>query len=309
MQRVHFEIETSEKDRQLKEEILNRLRQEKIVQEWLHKYGLDDSFLEMHVFQFKEYVERKKKCLDCHSLNQCMQDTKGYILELEYDRVLMKNLNACEYKKEEAHKYAHKKQFLICDMSDEQLLYNFKNIKLENEKISYIELVAQMVETCHKDSKEGYFLCGDTGSGKTYLSCCFVNEMAKQGKKCVFVNVAGCMNTLKKLMFDKDAYGKYIDAMRNADVVVFDDIGGESVSNWTRDEILLPILNERMEKGRTTLFTSNYNFENLEKYYALNSKLINDQVGAKRLVERMKALSMEKVVKCPNRRLKNGSIL
>lgn len=309
MQRVSFEFELSNEDRIAKAELFEKLKKNEIVQKWLDTNSLDDTFLEKHVYKFKEYVERKQKCLDCHSLNQCMQDNKGYILELEYDRTIMKNLNACRYKKEELEKYAHKKQFLICDMSEEQLLYSFKNIDLENEKLSYIELVAEMVDSCQKDSKEGYFLCGDTGSGKTYLSCCFVNEMAKKGKKCVFVNVAGCMNTLKKLMYDKEAYSNYIDSLRKADVVVFDDIGGESVSNWTRDEILLPILNERMEKGRLTLFTSNYNFVNLEKYYALNSKLINDQVGAKRLVERMKALSKEKVVKCPNRRLKNGSIL
>ena len=38
-------------------------------------------------------------------------------------------------------------------------------------------------------------------------------------------------------------------SIRNAEVVVFDDIGGESVTAWSRDDILLPLMDARMENG------------------------------------------------------------
>lgn len=287
-----------------KDALVASLLQEEVVLEWLNTYKMDKSFVERHCYKFKDYVETKKKCKDCAGLAACMQKQKGYILDLKYDGVISKSVCACQYLYEKMDALAHAKNFLICDMSEEQLQLSFKKINLRNESGSYLKLVNEMRDAILNENKEGFFLCGEPGCGKTYLACCYVNAMAKQGKKCAFVNVSNYMTTLKAKMYDKDAFSKQIDALKKADVVVLDDIGGESVSNWSRDDILLPILNERMEKQKITLFTSNYSLDNLVLYYAANSKLVNDVVGAKRLVERMKSLSLEKVIICTNRRTK-----
>lgn len=52
------------------------------------------------------------------------------------------------------------------------------------------------------------------------------------------------MNIVKRVM----------NHLRYSDVLVLDDIGAESITQWTRDEILLPILDERMNKGMKSLF-------------------------------------------------------
>lgn len=291
-----------------KDALVASLLQDEIVLDWLHTYKQDKSFVERHCYKFKDYVETKKKCKDCQGLMACMQKQKGYILELKYDSVITKSVSACHYLYEKMNALAHAKNFLICDMSEDQLQLSFEKIDMSKESVAYFKLVKEMRDATLKASKDGFFLCGEPGSGKTYLACCYVNAMAKQGKKCAFVNVSNYMSTLKGKMYDKDAFAKQIDALKKADVVVFDDIGGESVSNWSRDDILLPILNERMEKQQTTLFTSNYSMDNLVLYYAANSKLVNDIVGAKRLVERMKTLSIEKVINCINRRVKKVEI-
>lgn len=306
MEEVKFEFIVSEEAKKEKEALLEELHAEKLVHEWLKQNNLAFDFVSKHAYKFKDYVEQRKQCEHCAGLNVCRQKTCGYVIDLEYHNALQKNLCACSYMRARQKLLAHKRCFTICDMSDTQLMHRFSDIQLMNEKPSYISLVNEMVLACKNDSKEGFYLCGEPGTGKTYLACCFVNEMAHQGKKVAFVNVSNFFSTLKGKMYDKDAFTKQIDAIRLADVAVFDDIGGESVSNWSRDEILLPILNERMENKRVTLFTSNYNLQNIEKYYAVNSKIVNDMVGAKRLVERMKALTSEKVLNCMNRRLKNS---
>lgn len=306
MHRAQFEVTLKPEDKQAKEALVSALSNHKIILDFLAKYQLPNSFIETHTYQLKDYCERKQRCLQCQGLSMCAQTKVGYLLELEYDGVLEKVLQPCMYQNNKLEELAHRHRFLLCDMSEEQLSLRFDQINLENEKGSYITLVSNMIEACDQETHKGFYLCGEPGTGKTYLACCFANEMARKNKKVAFVNVPHYISSLKSTMFDKVAYQKQIDLLRVADVVVFDDIAGEAVSNWSRDEILLPILNERMEKKRITLFTSNYDMNNLEKYYAVNSKIINDTVGAKRLVERVKALAFENVLNCMNRRAKNS---
>lgn len=304
MHKVEFEIVNDDTLENEKAQLIDALKEEVCVKDLLQKYNLAIAVLNVHTYKIADYVERKKKCQGCQGLHDCRQPSTGYLLDLEYNDVFEKVLRPCGYQIKRISVLEHKQQFSVCDMSDEQLMLRFKDIKLEGESGSYLELVAQLIDVCDEDCSEGFYLCGEPGTGKTYLACCVANEMAKKGKRVAFVNVPMYISSLKGMMYDKIAYVKNIDALRKADVLILDDIAGESVSNWSRDEILLAILNERMEHKRFTLFTSNYDLTNLEKYYAQNTKIINDVVGAKRLVERVKALSTEKVLSGNNRRVK-----
>ncbi|NBK99210.1 MAG: AAA family ATPase, partial [Erysipelotrichia bacterium] len=247
MEKVAFNFVLSEEAKKEKEELVERLKQEPFIMAWLEKYQLPFTYVSEHAYQFKDYIERKKLCESCSALSQCRQKTQGYVMELSYQFALEKSLCPCRYMQNKQRLLAHKRKFMICDMSEEQLMHRFQNIDLANEKASYVALVNEMLNVCDTNKKEGFYLCGEPGSGKTYLACCFANEMAHQGKKVSFVNVSHYFSTLKAKMYDKDAFTKQIDALRLADVIILDDIGGESASNWSRDEILLPILNERME--------------------------------------------------------------
>ncbi len=304
MHKVEFTVVSDDTLKAEKEQLIASLAKEQCVYALLQKYGLPLSTLQEHAYKIADYVKRKQKCQHCEGLSMCQQPSEGYVLELTYDQVFEKSLEPCVYQIKKLASLQHQKQFSLCDMSEEQLMLRFKDINLEGESGGYIELVTQLVDACDQARASGFYLCGEPGTGKTYLACCVANEMALQGKRVAFVNVPKYISSLKGMMYDKIAYVKYIDALRNADVVILDDIAGEAVSNWSRDEILLAVLNERMEHQRFTMFTSNYDISNLEKYYALNSKIINDTVGAKRLVERVKALSSQKVLSTGNRRAK-----
>ncbi len=63
-----------------------------------------------------------------------------------------------------------------------------------------------------------------------------------------------------------------IDAVKEAEVLVLDDIGAEQFS-WIRDDVLQVILQYRMIEELPTFFTSNYSFADLE------AKLSNGRQG------------------------------
>ncbi|MCT7885800.1 MAG: primosomal protein DnaI, partial [Lactobacillus iners] len=86
-----------------------------------------------------------------------------------------------------------------------------------------------------------------------------------------------------------------------ATIVIFDDIGAESLTEWSRDEVLGVILQRRMDNQLPTFFTSNMNFDALTIHFA-QVKNSYDDVKAKRLMERIRCLSKEVFVGGENRR-------
>ena len=91
--------------------------------------------------------------------------------------------------------------------------------------------------------------------------------------------------------------------LKRVDVLVLDDIGGEINSSFSRDEILFPILDSRMNEGKITFFTSNYNMDELEKHFSIENKRKDENpVPAGRIMERIRKLSKEMVLDDKNYR-------
>ena len=79
-------------------------------------------------------------------------------------------------------------------------------------------------------------------------------------------------------------------------MLLLDDIGAEYLTPWSRDEVLEPILQYRMDEKLPTFFTSNFDYSGLEKHFTING----ENVKAKRIIERVKYLSKEVRLKCKN---------
>ena len=86
-----------------------------------------------------------------------------------------------------------------------------------------------------------------------------------------------------------------------AEILILDDIGAEQMSAWVRDEILQVILQHRMQENLPTFFTSNFNFEELERHFAA-SRNGDETWQAKRVMERVKFLAKEIHLEGVNRR-------
>ena len=92
-----------------------------------------------------------------------------------------------------------------------------------------------------------------------------------------------------------------------AEILILDDIGAEQMSAWVRDEILQVILQHRMQENLPTFFTSNFNFEELERHFAA-SRNGDETWQAKRVMERVKFLAKEIHLEGVNRRWMKPSV-
>ncbi len=79
-----------------------------------------------------------------------------------------------------------------------------------------------------------------------------------------------------------------LDTIKRAQVLILDDIGAESISAWIRDDVLGAILQHRMLEKLPTLFTSNYDYDELENHLAYSDKGGTEELKAKRIMERIR---------------------
>ena len=123
--------------------------------------------------------------------------------------------------------------------------------------------------------------------------------MAKKGIKCACVYYPEFLRDLKASF--KTDYEEKFNYIKKVPLLLLDDIGAENVSNFSRDEILGPILQYRMEENLPTFFTSNLTLEELETNLAITANGV-DKVKAKRIIERIKQLTVSIELVSKNRR-------
>ena len=104
-----------------------------------------------------------------------------------------------------------------------------------------------------------------------------------------------------KASFNDDNYDEIMDEILDCDILLLDDIGAENNTSWSRDEVLGTILQHRMDNNLTTFFTSNYTIDELEKVLS-DIKGDSDEIKARRIIERIKYLTIEDKLISKNKR-------
>lgn len=246
--------------------------------------SIPEKEIELHPYKLNHYLETKKHCSNCAGLKYCKQKQKGYYESLSYHSVLEDELVRCDYalKKDEAEK--HLKYYLIRDLGNDFTTAFFDKINLKNEDKKYISVLSSVIKAYN--NKEGVYLYGNMGTGKTYLSACALNEAAKNKHKVAFVQCSRLSERISNYHIDSKTE---VDRLIYADFVVFDDIGAEEVSEKYRS-VLLSILDARMQNHLMTWFTSNEDYKTLLEHYTFSNKS-EDKYEAMRIIERIQTLS------------------
>ena len=94
---------------------------------------------------------------------------------------------------------------------------------------------------------------------------------------------------------------KRFNFIKKANYLLLDDIGADSVTEWSRDEVLGTILQYRMEEKLPTFFTSNLTLDELEDHLATTNKEV-DHIKSRRIIERIKQLTTSVTMISENKR-------
>lgn len=110
----------------------------------------------------------------------------------------------------------------------------------------------------NREGGRGLYFCGDVGTGKTHLAVAVLNELIHRKRvPSLFVtvpefldNVRGAYNVPGR---DMD---EWMEAVKNAEFLVLDDLGSERPSAWVQERLFV-IVNHRYREALPTVFTSN----------------------------------------------------
>jgi DNA replication protein DnaC len=109
-------------------------------------------------------------------------------------------------------------------------------------------------------------LHGNCGAGKTHLAAAIALRVMEQGKSVYFAVVPDLLDHLRST-FDPNsgvAYDQRFDDIRNAWLLVLDDLGTENTTPWAREK-LYQIFNHRYNEQLPTVVTSNQDFNRIEE--------------------------------------------
>ena len=263
-----------------------------IKEEILMKYtsNLEDAFLEC------------QNCEKCKSLSQCKNKVEGYrYVPREHKGIIEFSYEACDKKLDDLEKNAYKDNLELFEISQDIKNASFKDVyKDDKSRLPIIKYFKEFIDQYNAGNKpKGIYLHGSFGSGKTYLIAALFNEMAKKGVKSIMIYYPEFLRSLKSSF--QTNYDEQFESIKKIPLLLLDDIGAENCSNWSRDEVLGPILQYRMENHLPTFFTSNLTLEELEDALSVTTSGV-DKVKARRITERIKQLTTEHKLISANRR-------
>jgi primosomal protein DnaI len=281
---------------QIKEKLIN----DQDVLMLIKKLNLTKEDVFKEAIIFLEWLKDYKYCKDCKGLQMCNKGHLGYRLDI--DENLQQSLVPCEYLQSKENLIAHKRNYLLCDLSDKNLTTSLDEIDLSNEPAHYRDIVNITKQWVKHLPKKGLYFYGGLGVGKTYLASAICNDLARKGYKVAFVNYPKLCSDIRNNVTEYDYVDSRIRKLRRAALLVIDDIGAESVTNYIRDDILFPILDYRMEHELRTIFTSNCDLESLKERMTLSKGGEEDETKALRIIERIKTLCNTVLIKGTSRR-------
>lgn len=165
----------------------------------------------------------------------------------------------------------------------------YKNVRFDNTIIGENEMFDEAYNRCKnycavssKVLQEGYgiYIYGNSGTGKTHLTACMVNELVNQNRPTLFTNFFEISQMIRGT-FNDSRYKEIdmIEKISNVDFLFIDDLGTERVKKDNEDtwlqEKIFEVLNKRYNNKKPTVFTSNYSLSELVKDRGLMRKTVD----------------------------------
>lgn len=269
-----------------------------------HEDELTADMIEKSMVKLYEYSNQSKECNKCSSLDGCVNFMKGYHPKLVIERGSIElHYDKCPRKVMNDEKRKNEKLIQSLYVPRDILEASFDSIYADDERIDAVQRAASFIMNYKPGSRQkGLYFYGKFGVGKSYLLGVIANELAKKEVSSMIVYVPELLRELKSSIADSTLNEK-IETIKKVPVLMFDDIGAETMSSWTRDEVMGPILQFRMLESLPTFFTSNFDFQGLEHHLSYSQRGEEEKMKARRIMERIRYLADPVIVEGRNRRV------
>ncbi|WP_342252499.1 DnaA ATPase domain-containing protein [Spiroplasma endosymbiont of Amphibalanus improvisus] len=282
-------------------EWIDKIKKNSFINKLINEYKISDSELEISRKEIDTFL-MNQICVKNNTItDECLQPKKGLIYNLQYkNNKIIGFYLSCAHQKKVEEDYKIQKNYLYFDFDKKDLKLNIRNSvdwKVNSGDIYRINVTKALSEIIKNNSNKGIYLCGSSGVGKTHLLKLVANRISENNKTIVFIDTPSLINKAQESFEDPSSgYAKLINNIKNCDVLFLDDFGGEQISTWSRDSIIFPILNSRINKNKIVFFSSNYPIEILKTKYNKEGGILG-QINAERIVDRIRGLAIPFIIK------------
>jgi len=176
------------------------------------------------------------------------------------------------------------------DLKDTLKTNNFNNLDLSlfpNYKISDDKYTPRRnIENIVKYFKEEFIpnfnnidenilFYGNSGTGKTFLSCCIAKELLDSGHLVVYRTIDELIKNLREIIFENNQ--ELEDLLINCDFLIIDDLGAEQITDFSTTEFF-NLLNKKLLKKKKMLVSTNLSLSDISKTYTerISSRLLGN---------------------------------
>ena len=269
------------------------------VAAFIQKESLSQEELNRSISKFNQYITERDKFL---------RGDTDYIAR-GYKPILVMNHGYADVSYEETPELiaaekeaAIKKRLNLINFPSS--LKNVSFLDVYRDDVRRLTVLNRMIEFVndYPNNLKGLYLYGDFGVGKSFMVAALAHDLSeKRGVSSTLLHYPSFVIDVKNAIGDGNVK-TLVDEIKLAEVLILDDIGAEQSTAWVRDEILQVILQYRMQEDLPTFFTSNFNFEDLEKHFAKGKNGNDETWEARRVMERIRYLAEETRLEGENRR-------
>lgn len=252
-----FEIDES-----LKQEMLEEYRNTPTAVKYVKKLGITEEDIDKYIDRIYDFVCDVKYCENCPGIKACQKTNPLLCTKLVYvNGIVDRELTPC---KNVLKKMEIEDQFRVIDFDREWLDVSIKDVDNSSGRAQVVSKFKQFVSNKY----DGWlYVTGGPNSGRTFLTAVLCNKLiaAKELGPICFLNAPERIKQLSDFNYskEKDKFDKTIELYSSVPVLVLDDFGNGFISDYIRDAIIQPILAKRAQKRLFTIFTSDYQIDEI----------------------------------------------
>ena len=231
-------------------------------------YPVSDEELEENYLRILQVEKAQEYCRNCPGLASCPQSTPGIVPKIQVDDGHIYEVTSiCSSELSFRKQNKIDKLLLDSHIPKRYTKYSFADVYNANNSMIIAFLQSSTLDNIL--DKNGVFIFGKNGVGKSLLSAIYAKQQLAAGVDTAFITMGDYLNLIRN-SFDQDsAFKDRISVLCDVSCLVLDDFGAERLTPWAVSEIFT-FINYRYNHVLKTIITSNFSLDELR-----NIKLFN----------------------------------